>query len=182
MQKPELELAYVRPVVNAFRGHHNNSTYVTIAEGSVPITLTKKPDEPIDGLWDYDIDFDLINKGKTDIKIRAFYIDVISVDALESIAHYTPFAGIGEARNFSCRFEGRPGRYPCLFSRADQCVFLRPGEHETIHLTVNTKDEGKYSLRVTGEWSTVAGIKIERVGDVRELRILSHSRIVDLPH
>jgi len=170
--------------INSFRGYHNGSTFLLLQNGEkVPITLTKQPDEPIDGERDYTLDFEI--SSNTSLmgtwKIKSVFLEVVSVDPIEPIKCYIPNAGLGEARQFTGRFAAQRGKYECNFGDTGKSVFLRSGEQETVKIAVNSKDEGKYTLRLLLELSTVDRIMTSSVGEFSDVRILEHSRIDSLP-
>ncbi|ABW32544.1 hypothetical protein [Acaryochloris marina] len=172
-------LKYEPPTINSIRGFHNGMQSLVLEDiGNVPVTITKEKHEGINGECDYTIEFEIFNKSRADLKIKAILVEVLSVEPIESIIDYIPLCGLGEARLYSCRVDGRPGIYRSnlLESTFSGYIFLQSGEQETIQIAINTKDEGKYTLRSLLELSSVDGLKTISVGEFNNVRFLKLSR------
>ena len=177
------DIALTIYLIKSFRGYHNGSKFLLLQNGEkVPITLAKPPDEPIDGECDYTLEFEIRSSTIVpELEIESVVLEVVSVEPIEPIKYYIPNAGLGEARQFTGRFAAQRGKYESNFRDTGKSVFLRSGEQETIKIAVNSKDEGKYTLRLLLEISLVDGIKTLSLGEFSDVRILERSRIDSLP-
>lgn len=180
------ELATIPPpLASGVKGYHNDSTHIFIGDPPtrVPITLTKRPSEPIDGAWDYNIDFSITNPGKLDIRILSVAVSVEKWEPLEDVVAYLPFAGIGTVKRFVCRAGAALGEYKCewIGQERDAYISLKGGELEAFSIALNSAEEGKYQFAVKLRYLVADREEVATIGLIEEVRILDRRRIHSLP-